>query len=273
MKKPWCEFEDFDARVQEFPVVRVRCEPHERFGVGPGNDDFNFNATSGGGFQSGAKRLGRDKVGSHQANAFDRSGDGGEECLVHHLRFVVGTAWDNLHDDVPRRFQGAKVVIPLQRLSAGKGPILGKDSLQVDNTGAGKFQMQIKPSADIPSAQVFLTNVRSTHEADRPVDDEDLAVIAEVEGPASGEKIHGNVASDQDPALSKSPEEIRRDRPTSHRVVQEANLNASAGGGDHGSEKSLADLIGPKDVILQMNVMLCRFNRAELFVEVGVHVA
>ncbi len=205
---------------------------------------------------------------------FDRAtgaGDGGEEEAVDRLVVGVGTAADDgdrraaAVNEIERNVRGG--VDPLTR---HVDPILEKETLEIADGRPFDSKVEIAPGAD--SAQrsaVFVGDVEAARERHLAVDDDDLAMVAEVDrlkedGPHREEaRVLSAGGAERVPPSSREAE-------ATEGVAEETHFDATLRGGDEALAEPAPRLVVADHVVLGVDVVLCRVDGGADSVEAGV---
>src|SRR6516165_6661993 len=129
---------------------------------------------------------------------------------------AIRTAGDHLRD-VVAGLVGLRVPGGTDGLLAGgEEPVFGKHLLELQDDGPAESEMRVAPESQAPpSADILVADVHASGESDGTVDDDDLAMVAEVDRPALAEARTGQRAGDRDAGVPHWPQKLP---PQKHRT-------------------------------------------------------
>lgn len=100
---------------------------------------------------------------------------------------------------------------------------------------------------------VFIPNVHPTGEGDAVIDNDDLAMVTQIDGPAVAEGGTGEGRGDLDPGLAERAEKLPTQPERAQAIVETTYADSSAGPGDQQFPQPIACAVGLPDVVLEMN--------------------
>ncbi|MEZ4454372.1 MAG: hypothetical protein R3B09_33280 [Nannocystaceae bacterium] len=240
------EFEDPAPGRQHVIVVRAPGEPDHQDVAGRerGDQHPDVDAAERRGRQGEEERLVRDEVGGDDPDPLlgdaDRRGELGRD-RAHRRQVRAGR--DDL-DHRPARRPARRPVelgeghlprvpgvvgIEAGRVAGGRDPVLEEDGLEAEDRVARERDQEVVPA---PGAdpRVLVADVEAADEAGRPVDGEDLAVVAEVDPRAlePEPETQGAVAEDLAAGRPQRREDLVRRAEGAEVVVEDPHLHPGA---------------------------------------------
>ncbi len=138
---------------------------------------------------------------------------------------------------LPFRAHGRIVALRRQRLGRGKKPVVGKDALQFGDRGSREARVQIPPR------EVVLADVHAADEGDGTVENDKLAVIAQVQEPALAEGIRGGKPAHLAARRAQRRKRARREAEATDRIKQQPHLDAAGRRAGQRVREPLADSV------------------------------
>lgn len=251
---------DLDAGFEQFLEKGVGGPVGERLFGQPLDDEADVDTAQGGRFQRHERAGAGDEVGGFDVDAFPGGGDGEEEELQDRFPVGVGAAADDL-DGVGADAGHVGKEFGTGQLFAGQEvPVVEEGALEVVDAFAFEFQVGVAEVAEFAVArQIFVADVHSADEAYPAVDDDDFAVVAEVEAKQEGGG-HRVEAADVDAGLFHVGEELLVDAAAAEAVEDDADADAGAAFALENGEDVLADLVVFQDVVFEVDVVDGRFE-------------
>ena len=149
----------------------------------------------------------------------------------------------------------------MQAFARGKGPVGGKSALHIGHHGATHLKMQAVRGRNRVQAQPMVgADVHAAGKTDHTIDDQDFAVVAQVdvrEQPRDGRPQKCSARDTQDPQPSEHP-----GRPVARtdRIHQHTHLHATRMGARQSFYKGIARSVVVEDIGLQRDGVLRCIN-------------
>ena len=135
-------------------------------------------------------------------------------------------------------------------VARGEVPVLAEEPLHVRDRGAVDAQVHVAPR------QEHLPDVDATDEAGLTVDDQELAMVAQVRRPSAADRIEREELRDAPAGDDDRPEEAAHvGRARAEAVEQDAHSHAPRARSEQRLAEAQAHGVGLKDVALEVNVI------------------
>jgi hypothetical protein len=161
------------------------------------------------------------------------------------------------------RFQARKPGLLVEAFARRECPVRHEYALHVDHDRSLDLEVQaLRRSGGLQRKPMAFANVHAADKAETPVDDEDLAMIAQV-GIAQARQTCRQECGRSNPFACKQPQHGRPAVPGTHVVDQDPHLDPAVLGSDQGLQESLSGAVIVEDICQQADRPSRTFDRSE----------
>lgn len=250
---------DVTATFEDLPPHRVRG-PIDVTQIAPrGQNDIDADAAESGEVQGADEPGIGNEIGRDDLDRCLRLGQSGEQRPADGFEVRVWTVADDTRNNIAALFQFRKPDVAVESFASSEDPVGSESFLQLSDQRALDAEMQIADgTGGILSEHVAVPDVHAAGETDLTVDDENLAMVAEVEScDTPGRKQRrGQEPGGRDFLVRQSVENGRPGVASAGGINQHADFDTALDGAGEGVSELAAGWIVVEDVGGQRNGFL-----------------
>lgn len=229
-----------------------------------GQDNIDADVAKSGQVEGGDDRAIGDKIGGHNTDMTAGAGDGAQDHPLQFCELFIGAVGDTAGHTRRYGAQGRKMFDSSEIFAGGKLPVVNENLLQVSDNRPFDAKMKISGREVMISLQdMVVANIDSPRKADFAVDDQDLAVVAQIEGHNMGWEEGGEESYSADIGAAKASVDGREGVAQAGGVDKNTHFDSAGVGGLQSGDEALAGGVIIKDIAGEVDRMLCFFNSLE----------
>ena len=215
-----------------------------------GEDDIDLHAPSRRNAEGAEDRGVGNEIGRSDADVPGGGREPAEDDLGHVLEVLVGAVGDAARSDVILgAFDLREPKIAAEGLASGKVPVDGEDLHQVGDDGTHELEVgALDRKSRLQFEAMALADIRPAGETGFAVDDEDLAVVAEVGVIEQAQASCGEEGAHIEAFGAETVHHARLAVSRAHEVNEDAHFDASVPGGLQALQELLTRLVAVENV-------------------------